>query len=182
MSRRIAEQTKEWIIEAFLDLLKDIPFEKIKTTEICKHAQVSRNTFYRKFDSKNDIIETIADNLIKKYISKVKKENPEKFQNLIAIVFEFGKENFEILKLFSDNNLLSVILKRLNALGSQLYNSVRLPWHTCDSEISIKIMMNFFIGGFWNILTDWINDPSKLSIDELTKETTTALKKITIHV
>ena len=48
MSRRIAEQTKEWIIEAFIDLLKTKSFEEIKTTEICKKAQVSRNTFYRK--------------------------------------------------------------------------------------------------------------------------------------
>ena len=34
MSRRIAEQTKEWIIEAFIDLLKTKSFEEIKTTEI----------------------------------------------------------------------------------------------------------------------------------------------------
>ena len=31
MARRIAEQTKEWIIEAFIDLLKIKSFEEIKT-------------------------------------------------------------------------------------------------------------------------------------------------------
>lgn len=73
MTRRITEQTKEWIIEAFLDLLKTKSYDEIKTTEIYKEAQVSRNTFYRKFNSKNDIVEIIADNLISKYISSIQK-------------------------------------------------------------------------------------------------------------
>lgn len=86
---------------------------------------------------------------------------------MIKIVFSYGKENFDILKIFSDNNLLSIILKKLNSIGPKLYGSVDLPWHTFNSQESIKIMMDFFIGGFWNILTDWIANPTELSIDEL---------------
>lgn len=182
MARRIAEQTKEWIIEAFIDLLKTKSFEEIKTTEICKKAQVSRNTFYRKFNSKNDIVEKIADNLIANYISQIQNKSPEKFQDLITIVFQFGKDNFEILKTLSDNNLLSIVLKKLNSLGPKLYQSVELPWHTFNSDDSIKIMMNFFIGGFWNILTDWISNPSKYSIDELAEKTTAALENVIMFI
>ena len=182
MSRRIAEQTKEWIIEAFIDLLKTKSFEEIKTTEICKKALVSRNTFYRKFNSKNDIVEKIADNLIANYISQIQSKSPEKFQDLITIVFQFGKDNFEILKTLSDNNLLSIVLKKLNSLGPKLYQSVELPWHTFSSDDSIKIMMNFFIGGFWNILTDWISNPSKYSIDELAEKTTAALENVIMFI
>ena len=182
MSRRIAEQTKEWIIEAFIDLLKSKPYEEIKTTEICKKERVSRNTFYRKFNSKNDIVEKIADNLIANYISQIQSKSPEKFQDLITIVFQFGKDNFEILKTLSDNNLLSIVLKKLNSLGPKLYQSVELPWHTFNSDDSIKIMMNFFIGGFWNILTDWISNPSKYSIDELAEKTTAALENVIMFI
>src|SRR5699024_9541240 len=102
MSRRIAEQTKEWIIEAFIDLLKSKPYEEIKTTEICKKAQVSRNTCYRKFNSIDDIVEKIADYLITNYIPQIQSKSPEKFQDLITIVFQFGKDNFEIPKTLSD--------------------------------------------------------------------------------
>lgn len=97
--------------------MKTKSFEEIKTTEIYKKAQVSRNTFYRKFNSKNDIVEKIADNLIVNYISQIQNKSPEKFQDLITIVFQFGKDNFEILKTLSDNNLLSIVLKRVRRDG-----------------------------------------------------------------
>lgn len=41
----------------------------------------------------------------------------------------------------------------------------------CDFETLIKIIVNFFIGNFNNILTDSL----KFSIDELTKENIVAL-------
>ena len=100
MSRRIAEQTKEWIIEAFIDLLKTKSFEEIKTTEICKKAQVSRNTFYRKFNSKNDIVEKIADNLIANYISQIQSKSPEKFQDLIPLSFNLERITLKFLRLY----------------------------------------------------------------------------------
>ena len=43
-------------------------------------------------------------------------------------------------------------------------------------------MMNFFIGGFWNILTNWISNPSKYSIDELTEKTTAALENVIMFI
>ena len=120
--------------------------------------------------------------MIVNYISQIQNKSPEKFQDLITIVFQFGKDNFEILKTLSDNNLLSIVLKKLNSLGPKLYQSVELPWHTFNSDDSIKIMMNFFIGGFWNILTDWISNPSKYSIDELAEKTTAALENVIMFI
>lgn len=182
MSRRIAEQTKEWIVEAFLELLKEKSYEELKTTEICKKAQVSRNTFYRKFNSKKDIVETLTDDLIQKYVAQIQKNNPQKFKELIQNVFQFGKNNFDLLKTLSDNNLLAVILKKLNNVGPELYSSVKLPWHTFDSQESVAIMMDFFIGGFWNILTNWINNPSQFEIDTLAEQTTEALEKVITYI
>lgn len=112
--------------------------KRLKQLKFAK-AQVSRNTFYRKFNSKNDIVEKIADNLIANYISQIQSKSPEKFQDLITIVFQFGKDNFEILKTLSDNNLLSIVLKKLNSLGPKLYQSVELPGILLTPMIQLKL-------------------------------------------
>lgn len=48
--------SRDYIIDAFLALLKEHDFYAIDITKICKKAGVSRATFYRLFQSKEDIL------------------------------------------------------------------------------------------------------------------------------
>ena len=47
---------KDYIIEALLQLLKKHSFEDITVTDIANKAGVTRVTFYRNFNSKEEII------------------------------------------------------------------------------------------------------------------------------
>jgi AcrR family transcriptional regulator len=49
-------EAQDAIKEAFRRLVVRVPLAKITISEICEVAKVSRRTFYRYFDSKNDII------------------------------------------------------------------------------------------------------------------------------
>lgn len=53
----IALQSQKWIIQALLDLMQIMNYDKISVSEICRKAQLDRRTFYRNFDSKNDVLE-----------------------------------------------------------------------------------------------------------------------------
>ena len=44
------------LMKALLDLLAEIPFEKISLTDICRVSMVSRSTFYRYFEDKYDLL------------------------------------------------------------------------------------------------------------------------------
>jgi len=46
---------KECIVSAMLQLIKEKPLSSINISELCKRAGVSRMTFYRNYDSKEDI-------------------------------------------------------------------------------------------------------------------------------
>ena len=46
----------EYIINALFNLMKKKNFENISITEITNKAGVSRNSFYRNFNSKEDIV------------------------------------------------------------------------------------------------------------------------------
>lgn len=46
---------KESIVSAMLQLIKEKPLSSINISELCKKAEVSRMTFYRNYDSKEDI-------------------------------------------------------------------------------------------------------------------------------
>ena len=44
------------LMKALLDLLAEIPFEKISLTDICRVSMVSRSTFYRYLEDKYDLL------------------------------------------------------------------------------------------------------------------------------
>lgn len=49
------ETVKEWFVEALIKLIDGQPFERITITELCCKAGVNRSTFYRYYNSKDDI-------------------------------------------------------------------------------------------------------------------------------
>lgn len=49
-------RTKEYITEALFQLMNTMPYEKISIKELTEKAGVGRVTFYRHFESKDDII------------------------------------------------------------------------------------------------------------------------------
>ena len=48
----------ENITKALLKLLQEKPIEEISISELCKQAGIGRASFYRNFDSKEDILRT----------------------------------------------------------------------------------------------------------------------------
>ena len=49
-------QVKSDIANAFIELLKCNEFDKISVVDIISKAQVARNSFYRNFENKDDIL------------------------------------------------------------------------------------------------------------------------------
>ena len=49
----VSQQSKCWIEEALLELLKTEKYEEITVKEIAANAGLSRRSFYRNFDSKD---------------------------------------------------------------------------------------------------------------------------------
>ena len=51
-----AVQSQRWLADSLCKLMEKTPYEKIAIGEICSHADLSRQTFYNLFDSKDEIL------------------------------------------------------------------------------------------------------------------------------
>ena len=52
----IALQSRKWLVDTLLTLMKTTPYDKITIRDLCKHADLSRQTFYNLFQSKDEIL------------------------------------------------------------------------------------------------------------------------------
>ncbi len=62
--RKSSAEWRKLIVEAYIDLLFEKPYTKIKVSDICKQSEVPRSTFYTIFTSADDCLEGIEKTLL----------------------------------------------------------------------------------------------------------------------
>lgn len=105
------KRTKRLIDTAMLELIKEKPVEKITPTELCRRAEINRNTFYSHYKSTSEVLENIETDLI----STVDSSLSENKNPVDAIT--------ELCNLLKSNKMLSNLIFSKNT-GAKLMKCV----------------------------------------------------------
>ena len=93
---------KESLTEALFILMRKKPFEEITITEISKLAGVSRISFYRNFDSKEDLL---VKYLFEKSMDEFSKYQAQSTQEKLIAMFKSIDHLHEVVDLLYQQNL-----------------------------------------------------------------------------
>lgn len=66
VNQRVA-LTKRLIQEALLRLLKKTPLAKVSVCALCEEAQINRTTFYRHYETPDDVLSEIAADAVQQF-------------------------------------------------------------------------------------------------------------------
>ena len=70
----IALQSREWLIQALLELMEEMPYSKITILTICRRADLSRQTFYHFFRDKEDILHFYFRRIYQQYFRSLERQ------------------------------------------------------------------------------------------------------------
>jgi len=68
---RSAIRSRRLINQAFLELLREKPFEKITVTDIVKRADINRSTFYAHYPDVRGLVEVLLENTINRSLALI---------------------------------------------------------------------------------------------------------------
>ena len=88
-----AKQSKELLANALAQLLSTKKFTQISIKEICEEAQVSRQTFYNLFDSKDDILRYYLEATMKTMFTPLCQKRDQSPDHLINITIRYVETN-----------------------------------------------------------------------------------------
>ena len=54
--------------ECLLSVMQDKPYSEITVSSLCEQTDLSRKTFYRLFESKQDVLDSLIDRTLREYI------------------------------------------------------------------------------------------------------------------
>ncbi|MFD1456705.1 TetR/AcrR family transcriptional regulator [Levilactobacillus lanxiensis] len=155
---RLAQQSKAWLITALFDLLVEQPYETITVKQIAEQAQLSRRTFYRAFRDKDDLLDAYNHEVGQRYLNALQQIAPQKmvFKDVLTYFFEFWWQERKQLRLLMEQGLFGRMLAKITPMANEIYRVFPAPWHIAGSPTETAYIMSFAVGGFWNVLSQWL--------------------------
>ena len=151
--------TRESICTAFLEIINTKEFNDISISEIVRRAGVSRQSFYRNYTSKEDIVLEIESvmqtELIKKLDDPVYTENPKKwYLNFFSSI----RANKAVVTILYKADLFETMLKKVPLL---------IESNMTISTPDLHYLIIGSMGAVNAISLAWFNDGMKESEEEL---------------
>lgn len=177
-TNRIAEQSKKWLVEALFDLMNEKPYSMISVKEIADKAQLSRRTFYRNFNVKEDLLSQYVMYLFEDYSDCIKKLDKVNIYYILITYFEFWNMHIEELKLLKRNHLFYVIMEYSTTLIPDINNLKEVEWHHYGSTAEEEYVGIFTMGGLWNVVSKWIDEKERRNSNEMAQMVIKAFENI----
>lgn len=156
------DYTKKYITTALFKLMKEKNYHDITISEIAKKAGVNRVTYYRNFESKDDIINCYFISTMKSFVAKFNfiPRCKEDYYDLIYSVFEGIKKNQEAIRLIMISKLDYLLLDFLN---EHFYEAVKAK-HVDNEYFAFG-----YAGAFYNMSLKWVSENCKTPLEDITK-------------
>ena len=101
----------EHITESVLKLLKEKTIQDISISKIVDDAGVGRTSFYRNFETKEDVVKNHIATLIEKWEQEYKASGKDSNPELYGSLFKHLKDNADFYLLLKERNLMHLFLE-----------------------------------------------------------------------
>ncbi|MCR4825171.1 MAG: TetR/AcrR family transcriptional regulator [Bacteroidales bacterium] len=111
------------IVDGLRDCLSDKSFPDIGISEICSHAEVSRSTFYRLFDTPVDVLQYLVDTLVQEASERIASDRTDSGAEYIRFYLDFIDANLPLVETIILSGRIDILSRALNEHSSTLIPS-----------------------------------------------------------
>lgn len=174
--------TREWTFEALYKLLEHKEYNDIKISEIIDKAGISRATFYRNFNNKDDIVKHKVHLFYNSFFRDTEKyyhkNSPLDETALVVAFFKKIDEEEKVIDTVIKTNLEYLMIEGVSAVinyyKDHFYNLVKTKKKTEDYT------MDIVSSSVWTLLSRWHKTGKQESARELAKIYLSAFKSVYI--
>lgn len=162
--------TRSCIAEALLSLMKKKDFSSIRVTDIVKRAGISRMTYYKYYETKNDVLSDYLTEIVNDYISEVNSRTDIGHfhdRKRICHCFSFFEKHHAFFEILLHANLYSIIIDAIN----NYMDSYLVPEGTHS-----RYELYYYAGALLNVYIKWLAHGRTETPDEMAATVSSFLK------
>lgn len=165
MDKRTQEnmRVKMCITDALFDLMQEKSISEITVTEIIRKAGVARASYYRNYESKEDVLVTLIRDVLEYFRMTMEYDLADGITyEHMARCFAFFKEFGEYALNLYESGFASLILDELNQFHEMLAGT--MPASSIE-----RYELYMYMGALFNTVMNWLQSGAKESPEEMAK-------------
>ena len=167
------------IENCLLELLSTRRYEDITITEICQKMNMPRKSFYRYFDGKEGVMQSLIQHTMMDYnaVSNVMSSKPNMtIKNEFEIFFDFWKNRRDLLSAFDRSGLLGHLIESSVNFAMMGYDDMQR--YLSDSyDEDKRVAYQFTISGLMTMMINWYRNGFAESVESMSRATTKIITK-----
>jgi AcrR family transcriptional regulator len=167
-----SKQSVQLIIEALLQSLNRLELNEITIKDLCENARVGRVTFYRHFDTIDDVLRKHCDDrfdLLKQYLKDFYKQSHT--EPFLKPFLQYWYQDSQILEILIRNNKQDMIREALMRMIQTMKRGSEKSDLLNDYHIAVQSAVAIAV------LSKWIENSKNVTPDVLTHSILKALKE-----
>ncbi|MBY5034718.1 TetR/AcrR family transcriptional regulator [Streptococcus gallolyticus] len=162
-----AQRSQELSIRALLSLMYRFPYDEITVKEIVAEAGITRQTFYRNFTSKEDVLRSYFSYLYEECAHYLANKEGVCLQDVFTSYFEFWDQYRQGIQTFYEQNSPS---KMNNLTLPYLYQLYPYFSNYLLSDFDENYLQDFIFGGLVQVKSSWIQRGCDISAIEMAQQ------------
>ena len=148
--------TKMFLKESLLELMKEKPVDKITPTELCRHANINRNTFYTHYYSVRDVLEELELEFSNQIVESLSTRfSASEYDVMLQEICRIIYDRRDFCKILLSENGDTAFFNNVIGLGKPF---VVAQWRDAGIDLSDEDMEMFFafiVSGSVAIIRKW---------------------------
>ena len=150
-----AVRSRKQITDALLKLMEKYPYDEISVKQIVLETDLVRKTFYRNFESKDDVLRSHIRAILHDYFDIVNNARGD----VLTTVFDFAVRHKKLLRLLDKNDMMHVVLQGMNEFILSMKDKTNPelnPFTKLFEGLDSDYLITLNIGGIWNVIFLWV--------------------------
>lgn len=172
-----AIRSKKQITDALLKLMEKYPYNEISVKQIVLEADLVRKTFYRNFDTKDDVLYSYIRSILIDYFDVVNNAKSD----VLTAIFAFAVNNKKLLLLLDKNDMLYVVLLCMNEFILSLkeqQNPELNPFAVLFEGLDSDYLITLNTGGIWNVISLWVRRGMKDDPEDIKRTLSSYIRRL----
>jgi hypothetical protein len=166
-NNRQVQRSKSWIFEALMILMDEKPYDKITILDIVEKAGIARQTFYRNFNNKNEVLWQCARSADGLSGIEQSADSKKHYQLVFTVNYNYIiQRRKELKKILSTPVIENYISRGIKEISPALLNPLKKSLSKEEYKICCYKLC-YQITGCRRVLLDWFLEDMPLPVDSL---------------
>ncbi|OZG68957.1 TetR/AcrR family transcriptional regulator [Bifidobacterium eulemuris] len=176
-----SERTRRWITQALLKLLRTVPYASISVSDLTREADVSRQSFYRNFESKDAVVSRYLSMIFADYRAAfVREREGLGRRRAVELVFEtLYAHKDDVIALVASVPRGTMMLALQDALLDAVAGMESFPKDLSKASDSFgSDMLMYQLGGVSAVVFKWVSNEMPSSPRDMTERLLSVMESV----